>query len=92
MIALIGRNGAGKSTLSKLICGIVRPDKGRILCDGEDTAPLSIKEGHPFLLPEAQGGNRPLNKLVQAADLQRPLHPGTDLLLRHPFERKERRK
>lgn len=44
MIALIGRNGAGKSTLSKLICGIVRPDKGRILCDGEDTAPLSIKE------------------------------------------------
>ena len=44
MIALIGRNGAGKSTLSKLICGIVRPDRGRILCGGEDTAPLSIKE------------------------------------------------
>lgn len=44
MIALIGRNGAGKSTLSKLICGIVHPDRGRILCGGEDTAPLSIKE------------------------------------------------
>ena len=44
MIALIGRNGAGKSTLSKLICGIARPDKGRILCGGEDTAPMSLKE------------------------------------------------
>lgn len=28
---LTGRNGAGKSTLAKLLCGVLRPDAGRIL-------------------------------------------------------------
>ncbi len=44
MISLVGRNGAGKSTLASLICGFNRPDTGKILFDGEDIAPLSIKE------------------------------------------------
>ncbi len=37
-IALIGLNGAGKTTLVKLLCGFYRPDEGRILINGEDTA------------------------------------------------------
>lgn len=44
MISIVGRNGAGKSTLSSLICGFITPDQGRILLNGEDIAPLSIKE------------------------------------------------
>ncbi len=32
--ALIGPNGAGKSTLINLTCGVLRPDRGRILKDG----------------------------------------------------------
>lgn len=44
MISIVGRNGAGKSTLSSLICGFITPDQGCILLNGEDIAPLSIKE------------------------------------------------
>ena len=34
--ALIGENGAGKSTLMRIICGLLRPDAGRIAWDGAD--------------------------------------------------------
>jgi len=33
---IIGPNGAGKSTLFSLLCGIYRPDAGRVLLRGED--------------------------------------------------------
>jgi energy-coupling factor transporter ATP-binding protein EcfA2 len=32
---LEGRNGAGKSTLAKILCGVLRPDAGRIFVDQE---------------------------------------------------------
>ena len=34
---LLGRNGAGKSTLLYLICGLLFPQKGRVLYKGADT-------------------------------------------------------
>lgn len=41
--AVVGENGAGKSTLMKILSGVVRPDKGRIVMDGED-----LRLNHPL--------------------------------------------
>lgn len=39
-IAIVGANGAGKSTMIKLLCGMLHPDKGRILVNGTDIAQI----------------------------------------------------
>ena len=43
-IAVVGKNGAGKSTAAKLICGICRPESGKITISGKEAKKLSIKE------------------------------------------------
>ena len=54
---LLGRNGAGKSTAIKMLMGMVRPDSGRAMLLGEDSATISgatrsriayLAEGHPL--------------------------------------------
>ena len=37
-VAVLGHNGSGKSTLAKMLNGILRPDRGRVLVNGVDTA------------------------------------------------------
>lgn len=44
ILALIGRSGYGKSVLLKHIAGLMRPDRGRVLIDGEDICCLKGKE------------------------------------------------
>lgn len=40
--ALIGPNGAGKTTVINLLTGVLRPDAGQILLDGEDITRLPV--------------------------------------------------
>lgn len=38
-LGLVGESGCGKSTLGRLVCGLLRPDGGRILMDGLPVPP-----------------------------------------------------
>jgi energy-coupling factor transport system ATP-binding protein len=56
---LTGRNGSGKTTLSKLMIGILKPDKGDIFIDGNNIKKRSLAEnaktaGYLFQNPERQ--------------------------------------
>ncbi|MCI8308327.1 MAG: ATP-binding cassette domain-containing protein [Lachnospiraceae bacterium] len=43
-VAITGPNGGGKSTLAKMIAGIIKPDEGTILFDGQDITNASITD------------------------------------------------
>jgi len=43
-MVIIGRSGCGKSVLLKHILGLMQPDRGAILVDGEDLAAMSREE------------------------------------------------
>jgi ATP-binding cassette subfamily B protein len=44
VVAIVGENGAGKSTLVKLLCGLYRPNSGRILADGVDITRMPVDQ------------------------------------------------
>ena len=43
-VVITGPNGGGKSTLAKVIAGIIKPDSGQILLDGQDITNWGITE------------------------------------------------
>ena len=54
--AIIGANGAGKSTLMKCIAGLLKPNIGEILCDGErlPAEPHNVVKRNIVLVPEGR--------------------------------------
>ncbi|MBC7112763.1 MAG: ABC transporter ATP-binding protein [Candidatus Methanomethyliales bacterium] len=55
-VAIMGENGAGKTTMAKLMLGLIRPTRGRVLIDGIDTresttARIARKVGYIFQNP-----------------------------------------
>lgn len=43
-LAVIGANGAGKTTMIKHMNGLLRPQEGRVILDGQDTKFMSVAE------------------------------------------------
>jgi ribose transport system ATP-binding protein len=56
IVALLGENGAGKSTLMNILGGVLQPDKGQLLLDGQPvrfhTPADSMKAGIGFIHQE----------------------------------------
>src|SRR5438128_9023012 len=53
---LIGPNGAGKTTLFRLICTVLRPDRGSTLIDGIDSQRETIAARRRLgVLPDIRG-------------------------------------
>ncbi len=44
LTVITGPNGGGKTSLAKIVAGLINPDSGRILLDGEDLTSLSITD------------------------------------------------
>ncbi|HET7702067.1 MAG TPA: ABC transporter ATP-binding protein [Candidatus Limnocylindrales bacterium] len=58
-VALVGQNGSGKTTLAKHFNGLLRPDRGRVLIDGQEiesreTADLASTIGYCYQNPDHQ--------------------------------------
>jgi lipopolysaccharide export system ATP-binding protein len=57
IVGLLGPNGAGKTTTFYMITGLIKPDEGRVLLNGEDITPLPMyaraRKGIGYLPQEA---------------------------------------
>ena len=43
-VAIIGRSGSGKSVLLKHLIGLLQPDTGEVLIDGENIVPMNERQ------------------------------------------------
>lgn len=64
MVSIVGKNGAGKSTLSKVICGFIKEDCGKIFYDGKDISSKSIKERAENIGIVMQNPNQMISKAM----------------------------
>lgn len=54
VFGLIGTNGAGKSTFMRILCGVLSPDAGEIIIDGENVADNPAVKEKIFYISDEQ--------------------------------------
>ncbi len=91
-VVILGQNGSGKTTLVKHLNGLLRPDAGRVLIDGEATEEVTVDRlaatvGFVFQNPDEQLFERSVEREVAFGpkNLRRPAGP--DPGPRHPQSR-----
>ena len=70
MLALLGTNGAGKSTVLRVVAGLLRPQKGRVVFEGEDITDLDPVERVKRGLVMVPGGRGVFGSLTVAENLR----------------------
>ncbi len=63
LTAVVGTNGAGKTTFAKVVCGFEKEQEGSVLLNGQDMAPLSIKERADRIGYVMQNPNQMISKV-----------------------------
>ena len=81
-VAIVGQNGSGKTTLVKHLNGLLRPNAGRVLLGGEDTASepisrLAERVGFVFQNPDDQLFERSVEREVGFGPRRMGLPPET---------------
>jgi ABC-type multidrug transport system fused ATPase/permease subunit len=78
-VGLIGASGAGKSTLALLLAGLVRPETGRFMVDGQELSPtgraaymllVGLVPQNPILLPGTVADNVAFSRWGEKYDRQ----------------------
>jgi branched-chain amino acid transport system ATP-binding protein len=75
IVALLGTNGAGKSTILRCISGLLRPDAGQILFDGDDVAGAATEATVRLGITQVPGGRGLLPNLSVEENLRMGAYP-----------------
>ena len=75
IVALLGTNGAGKSTILRCVSGLMTPDAGEIVLDGDDIAGVSTEETVRRGITQVPGGRGLLPNLTVEENLRMGAYP-----------------
>jgi ABC-type branched-subunit amino acid transport system ATPase component len=75
IVALLGTNGAGKSTILRCISGVMKPDAGTVLLDGEDITGMAPEDAVRKGVCQVPGGRGLLPSLTIEENLRMGAYP-----------------
>jgi branched-chain amino acid transport system ATP-binding protein len=76
-VALLGANGAGKTTLLRVVSGLLSPERGRVLIDGEDVTGWRPHDRARRGLCHIPAGHAICRDLTVSENLRLQLPPGS---------------
>ncbi|MDR1656007.1 MAG: ABC transporter ATP-binding protein [Deltaproteobacteria bacterium] len=89
ILGLVGESGSGKSTLGRLMCGLYRPEAGRVIFEGRDLTTLDKREKQLLSLKIQFMFQDPASSLNPRLKARAALSEG--LIIHHLGDRVQRR-